>query len=528
MSGRVCFNKAGYLRVGDVRPGWPRPGARARGHASKRGFESRTDIRPVALAGPDADECLMAAQMLRSRLARLGVGTGTDLDPAVQELLESSARALPEPMPARMRIVEGAATGLFLAAAVALVVLLPGGAPAPGLVVACVLAYAAASRTRFEVGIGFAFPTQLVLVPMLFVLPAAWVPLAAAAALLLAYLPGVLRRTTHPDSLILAPADCWYVVPPALLLALTGAGEPSWSDWPLYLAALALQLAGDFATNTLRDSLSLGISSRIQPRLLGWIYLVDVLLSPVGLLAAFASADQPYAFLLALPTVALLGFFASERSARIGHAVELGRAYRGTTLLLSDVLEADDEYTGDHSRSVVTLALDVAAEMGLDARGRRNVEFGALLHDVGKIAIPKAIINKPGPLTDDEWVVIRTHTLEGQRMLDRVGGVLGEVGRIVRSSHERWDGNGYPDGLSGQSIPLAARIVSCCDAFNAMTTTRPYREAMPLADALAELRDNAGTQFDPGVVDALVRVVAGYGPAALPASVEGQAAAHLW
>jgi putative nucleotidyltransferase with HDIG domain len=468
----------------------------------------------------------MYAEKLRDRLARLGVGTEPDLDPAVQELLESSAESLPEPMPRRMLVVEGIASAAFLASAAALIALLPGEAPAPGPFAACVLAYAVASRARFEMGIGFALPTQIVLVPMLFVLPIAWVPLAAAVAMALAYVPSVARGTTQPDSLLLAPADCWYVIPPTLVLALTGATDPDWGDWPLYVAALAAQFGGDFATNTVRDTLSLGVSARIQPRLLAWVYLVDLLLAPIGLLAAFASTGQPYGVLLVLPAVALIAFFASERSARIGHAVELGRAYRGTTLLLSDVLEADDEYTGDHSRSVVTLALDVADEMGLDPRQRRNVEFGALLHDVGKIAIPKAIINKPGPLTDDEWVVIKTHTIEGQRMLDRVGGVFGEVGRIVRSSHERWDGGGYPDGLSGEHVPLASRIVSCCDAFNAMTTTRPYRAAMPIAEALAEVRANAGTQFDPAVVAALERVIEGYGPAPLPASTEGEAAAH--
>src|ERR671914_620255 len=136
----------------------------------------------------------MNPDKLRSRLTRLGVGTEPDLDPAVQELLESSVESLPEPMPRRMRLVEGFATAAFLAAAVALVALLPGGSPAPGPLAACVLAYAVASRARFEIGVGFAFPTQLVLVPMLFVLPVKWVPLALAAAMVLAYLPSVMRR----------------------------------------------------------------------------------------------------------------------------------------------------------------------------------------------------------------------------------------------------------------------------------------------------------------------------------------------
>ncbi len=186
--------------------------------------------------------------------------------------------------------------------------------------------------------------------------------------------------------------------------------------------------------------------------------------------------DAPLALLAVLPLAGLLAVFARERQRGIDNALELNRAYRGTTLLLGDMLEADDSYTGEHSRSVVGLALAVAEEMGLDDTRRRGVEFGALLHDVGKIAVPSEIINKPGPLTDAEWTVIKTHTIEGQRMLDRVGGVLSEVGRIVRSSHERWDGGGYPDGLRGEEIPLESAIVCAADAFNAMTTDRSYRE----------------------------------------------------
>jgi len=211
--------------------------------------------------------------------------------------------------------------------------------------------------------------------------------------------------------------------------------------------------------------------------------------------------------LLVLPLAGLLLVFALERGARVRQAIELSRAYRGTTLLLSDVLEVDDEYTGLHSRSVVSLSVAVSDAMGLSSRQRRNVEFGALLHDVGKIAVPKEIINKPGPLSDDEWLVIKTHTIEGQRMLDRVGGLLSEVGRIVRSSHEKWDGSGYPDGLTGDQIPVESAIVSCCDAFNAMTTDRSYRTAMSIADAIEELQSNAGTQFSPAVVDTVVRVL---------------------
>jgi putative nucleotidyltransferase with HDIG domain len=176
-------------------------------------------------------------------------------------------------------------------------------------------------------------------------------------------------------------------------------------------------------------------------------------------------------------------------------------------MLLGDVVEADDAYTGSHSRGVVELSLAVADRLGLEPGQRRNVEFAALLHDVGKIAVPKEIINKPGPLDAAEWEVMRQHTIEGERMLNRVGGVLAAVGRIVRSSHEHYDGSGYPDGLAGEEIPIEARVVTCCDAFSAMTTTRSYRKAMPLEAALAELHKCAGTQFDPQVAAALAAIV---------------------
>jgi HD-GYP domain-containing protein (c-di-GMP phosphodiesterase class II) len=200
----------------------------------------------------------------------------------------------------------------------------------------------------------------------------------------------------------------------------------------------------------------------------------------------------------------LLWLFARERTWRIDQALELSSAYRGTALLLGDVVEFDHEYTGSHSRDVVELSVAVGERLRLTAAQLRNLEFAALLHDVGKIAVPKEIINKPGPLDDEEWAIMRRHTIEGQRMLDSVGGVLANAGVIVRASHESYDGTGYPDGLAGDAIPIEARICSACDAFSAMTTDRPYRATLPVGVALAELRRCAGTQFDPAVVAALV------------------------
>jgi HD-GYP domain-containing protein (c-di-GMP phosphodiesterase class II) len=169
---------------------------------------------------------------------------------------------------------------------------------------------------------------------------------------------------------------------------------------------------------------------------------------------------------------------------------------------------------------VVDLSVAVADAMGLNPQQRRHVEFAALLHDVGKLAVPKEIINKPGRLTDEEFEIVKRHTTEGQRMLDRVGGFMREVGVIVRHHHERWDGKGYPDGLAGDAIPLEARIIACCDTLNAITTNRSYRPASPLSVAIAELHRCAGTQFDPEVVEA-VATLAGKDALTAPPEVAG-------
>src|SRR5215212_8382141 len=430
------------------------------------------------------------------------------LTPAVEELHQGWDDTYPEPLRGRERVTESMTAAAFLVTAAAMAALVPSARSFDPLLAGTLVAvYAVMARVRFPIGHGFTIPTELVLVPMLFLVPAGTVPLLVAAGMLLGSLPEYLSGDRHPSRVLVGVGDAWHSVGPAAVIAAAGLGAPQLGDWPILLLALATQLAIDSADATIREWAGLGISPRLQPSLLGWVTLVDVLLSPVGLLAAIAAADAPFTVVLVLPLAALFAVFALERGARVRQAIELSRAYRGTTLLLSDVLEQDDEYTGFHSRSVVSLSVAVADSMGLSSKQRRNVEFGALLHDVGKIAVPKEIINKAGPLTNDEWLVIKTHTIEGQRMLDRVGGLLSEVGRIVRSSHEKWDGTGYPDGLVGDRIPIESAIVSCCDAFNAMTTDRSYRAAMALDEAVDELRQNAGTQFSPAVVDALTGIL---------------------
>jgi HD-GYP domain-containing protein (c-di-GMP phosphodiesterase class II) len=314
--------------------------------------------------------------------------------------------------------------------------------------------------------------------------------------------PWPLRRPERVFPLIASAA---HALGPVLVIAL-GHGLPlRWSAWPVYVTALLAQFAFDYA-NALLNVTANNVSIRTVTPFMRLVYLVDATLAPIGLAVAFATRLHPALVVLVLPLVALLRNFSRERRQRIDNALELSDAYRGTAFLLGDVVEADDAYTGSHSRHVVDLVLGVADALGLNESDRRDAEFVALLHDVGKIRIPSAIINKPGPLDADERAIIETHTIEGEQMLSKVGGLLGHVGRLVRSCHEHYDGNGYPDKLAGEDIPLVARIVCACDAFSAMTTDRSYRKARTTEAALVEMQCCAGTQFDPRVVAALVSV----------------------
>ena len=401
--------------------------------------------------------------------------------------------------------IEASFASSFLIAAVALGVLAPDGR-AFDLLPALVLMVAAAvsSRVVFSVGSTYTAPVQLAYVPMLFVLPTAWAPLALGISFAAAAAWEALIGRRPPGKALNALSDSWFAIFPALVLVADGAPSAAAVSPVVLLAALAAYVVGDFLVSSLRERLHTGASLREQIPEAAWVSLVDVLLAPFGFLVALGAAEREWVVVFPFSIFAMLTLFSHEREQRMDSLVELNEAYRGTALVLGDVIEFDDAYTGQHTYGVVELATLVARELELGAGQLRNVEFASLLHDVGKIAVPKEIINKPGPLTPDEWKVIKTHTLEGERMLDRIGGVMAEVGRIVRSAHERWDGGGYPDGLAGEEIPIESRIIFCCDAFNAMTTDRSYRAGRSPAEAVAELRENAGTQFDPLVVDAVV------------------------
>lgn len=441
----------------------------------------------------------------------------------VGEARERRRRSIP-----RVERMVYAISGIgFLATAAAIAVFVPNERSVdPLLIVSLLAAHAVVSRIRFEFSWAYVTPEHLIFIPMLLLLPLPWVPFLVVAGALLGHLPDIVDRTLHPARCVVAIPDSWYCIGPVLVLAAFAPEVASFSAIGFYALAFLAQNAFELTW--------MASSARIIDRLAGkyplslseiWngysgVVAFDAMLTPVAIAISILAVDEPLALLSIVPLVLLLASFASERRASHAKALELQRAYRGTVMLLSDVVEFDDQYTADHSRSVVELVNSVADELNVDARHRQELEFAAMLHDVGKIAIPKEILNKPAKLTDEEFAVMKKHTIEGQYMLDRVGGLLGSVGEIVRSCHERWDGKGYPDGLQGEQIPLAARIVFTCDAYNAMTTDRVYRTALPRQEALGELERNAGSQFDPRVVKALVGVVERFDPDAFTAAAD--------
>jgi ribonuclease P protein subunit RPR2 len=182
-------------------------------------------------------------------------------------------------------------------------------------------------------------------------------------------------------------------------------------------------------------------------------------------------------------------------------AQELRESYIATVRALSNAVEARDAYTGQHAERVSAYGVALAAQAGYDVGANPQVEFGFLLHDVGKVAVPDAILFKTGPLSEAEYALMTRHPIIGAEILRHVT-FLGEGIEVVRHHHERWDGSGYPDGLRGEAIPLPARLFSVADALDALTSDRPYRPAVSFAEAREVIAAGAGTQFDPAVVAA--------------------------
>ena len=224
-----------------------------------------------------------------------------------------------------------------------------------------------------------------------------------------------------------------------------------------------------------------------------------------GVIAAAIPPDSMFAD----RELELLGGLAQQTKLALqsaGSYESLERTFVTTVEALANALEANDESTSTHARWITDLALKVGAGLGLEPKELKWLELGALFHDIGKLGIPSAILLKPGPLTPEERVVVETHPLLGERILEPIT-QLAEVRRIVRTCHERFDGTGYPDRLAGEQIPIESRIIFVCDAFHAMTTDRPYRRALGEEVARARLLEGAGSQFDPLVVRTCLRML---------------------
>ena len=264
------------------------------------------------------------------------------------------------------------------------------------LVFLFVASLALASRIELEVGSGFASPMELVLIPMLFALPAGQVPALVAVALVAGQAPSYLRKQVSFQRIVVSIGNACYALAPATVFVLWY--EPTASAGKLAVitaVAVLAQFATDAGISLAREHFSVGVAPSSLIRPLAWTFFVDSCLASVGFAAALAgSLVWKPAYLLPLPLLLLTRLFAHERADRLTQALELSAAYRGTALLLGDVVEADDAYTGAHSRDIVELSVGVADGLGLDARTRHLTEFTALLHDVGKIKVPNTIINK--------------------------------------------------------------------------------------------------------------------------------------
>ena len=195
-----------------------------------------------------------------------------------------------------------------------------------------------------------------------------------------------------------------------------------------------------------------------------------------------------------------------QRTAELDQALNsLEDAYRSTLKALTAALETRDLETHGHSERVVTYSMRLGREYGLDSQHTKSLEFGSLLHDIGKIGVPDLILRKPAKLTPEEWILMREHPLHGQQILRGIAFLEGAA-RVVAQHHEKWDGSGYPLGLSGEEIDVCARIFSVADAFDAITSNRVYRKGKPYEAAAQELEEWSGKQFDPRVIEAFHRV----------------------
>ncbi|HEY6356029.1 MAG TPA: HD domain-containing protein, partial [Burkholderiaceae bacterium] len=359
----------GHYRAGPCRPKGARTDVRRRPASARRSSASRARAKHPPLGGRYSAGRHMSVHAIRE----------------AERTRESYAQR-GRPMGATPRRGELLVGGSFVTAAVALALLAGVGHFSALTAVLYVVGIAVAGNVRFDVGAGFTVPTQALYVPMLFALPPSLVPLLVPLALALGMSRRILRGEIAPSWLLTALGNSWFAIGPAVVLVVASDRTPV-GHWEILVLALAAQFACDFLASALRERLSGGVRIGELARECRPIYVIDIALSMLGLAVAYSTivAHSQFSLLLIAPLFGLLRFFSHERHERLEQLAELNDAYQGTALLLGDVVEADDAYTGEHCKGVVRLSLDIAEAIGLDADRKRNVEFGALLHDVGKI-----------------------------------------------------------------------------------------------------------------------------------------------
>ena len=270
---------------------------------------------------------------------------------------------------------------------------------APAVVLGLLLGYALILQVRFEFGGYYASPEQLAFIPLLLIAPLPYVPLLFAAAGVLAAVPDIARNSWHRHRWLDTFSDSWAALGGVIVLAALAPGDLDSAYFAVYVAAFAAHFLTDVTWTLLRNRLLDRLPLSEVLRGFAGTARVDAILTPLAFVVSLAAVEQPLYLLAIAPVVWLLHLFSHDRRERYSKTLELHRAYRGTVMLLSDVIESEDTYTAQHSRSVVDLVNEVADELGVPDDDRQELEFAAMLHDVGKIAIPKEILNKPAALT---------------------------------------------------------------------------------------------------------------------------------
>jgi len=290
---------------------------------------------------------------------------------------------------------------------------------------------------------------------------------------------------------------CWYSASVAGIAALVAATGGAASPFAIFYDVAAVLAATSLAGPAFGTVVVLLAAACLLP----FLYT-----RPLG-------HDFPVMMTVAVPALfgmstATRALFKREQSAaRLARerAIMLEESFNATLLALGSALDVRDTETEEHARRVAHNSRLIAERLGIDADEVRRIERGAFLHDVGKIGVPDSVLRKPGPLDDAEWQLMRRHAAVGAQIVSRVP-FLRPAAALIVAHHERWDGKGYPAGLSGEAIPLGARIFAVADAYDAMTSDRPYRRGLPHEVALAEIHRNGGTQFDPRVVAAFAEL----------------------